>query len=125
MHSMSWGLRGSPPRQGTNTCSHPRAASACGACFELLFEPPRVFWAVLVAADPAELAPAVVAPNATSGGGRPTALPLTLMLLASNTAVAAMVRLPATMPASFAFTTPWGANRSTSPPFVLSAPTSV
>src|SRR5262249_35762528 len=109
----------SSPTPTTNTSSHASADEACGAFLELLSSP-VLACAALVAAVADELADADKAPKAGGAGGNPTAVPLTLMLLAPSTAVAAIVRLPATIPASFALTTPCGAKRSTSPGLVPS-----
>src|SRR3984885_8719591 len=111
---MSSGLQSSSPSPVTNTSSQLMAASATGVPPEAAFAALKLS-ATFDVAPAVEEAPANAAPKPVTVTGTPTEVPLTVMLLAPRTAVAAIVKFPATMPASSAFTTPCGANKYTLP----------
>src|SRR5581483_7467342 len=99
----------------TNTSIQPSADSARGVLLWVRAESDRDDCAALLALVAVLEAPRVVAPSATGGGGRPIAVPVNVMLLTPRTAVAPIRMLCPAMPASFAFTAPFGASRVMSP----------
>src|SRR5262245_61505695 len=114
--STSSALQTSSPKPSTNTSSQPSAADARGAdCSERLAPWSTTAAAALLLPLETLLTPERPAARPPASTGTPTETPETVMLLEPGTAVAPIVRLPATMPASPALTTPRGAYRSTSP----------